>query len=204
MLTEHAAKSENYAVDWWLEDMYLANSLSLPINSNPAFVLPQQHFTGTENYLKFIAKLISGILDYKVLIDARALPIDRATSREKGQPLCMEQYYRLFSCYRMPDVSIDRLLQIRNSKLLYHQGEHVIVAYRNQFFVLNVIINFTRLDEDDIYTLLRRVVQIADDDPWSTDEVGIYTSLPRRTWAHVRTELMKGKKEDSKKSKNIP
>ncbi|CAF5085005.1 unnamed protein product, partial [Rotaria socialis] len=67
----------------------------------------------------------------------------------------------------------------RNSKLLYHQGEHVIVAYRNQFFVLNVIVNFTRLDEDDIYTLLRRVVQIADDDPWSTDEVGIYTSLPR-------------------------
>ncbi|CAF4582646.1 unnamed protein product, partial [Rotaria socialis] len=191
MLTEHAAKSENYAVDWWLEDMYLANSLSLPINSNPAFVLPQQHFTDTEDYLKFIAKLISGILDYKVLIDARALPIDRATSREKGQPLCMEQYYRLFSCYRMPDVSIDRLLQMRNSKLLYHQGEHVIVAYRNQFFVLNVIVNFTRLDEDDIYTLLRRVVQIADDDPWSTDEVGIYTSLPRRTWAHVRTELMK-------------
>ncbi|CAF0758861.1 unnamed protein product [Rotaria sordida] len=191
MLIEHATKSENYAVDWWLEDMYLANPLSLPINSNPAFVLPQQHFNNTENYLKFIAKLISGILDYKVLIDARALPIDRATSREKGQPLCMEQYYRLFSCYRMPDRNVDRLIQIRNNKVIYHQGEHVIVAYRNQFFVLNVVINFTRLDEDDIYTLLRRIVQIADDDPWATDEVGIYTSLPRRTWANVRTELVK-------------
>ncbi len=40
------------AVDWWLEDMYLANPLPLPINSNPAFVLPQQHFTNTEDYLK--------------------------------------------------------------------------------------------------------------------------------------------------------
>ncbi len=40
------------AVDWWLEDMYLANPLSLPINSNPAFVLPQQQFTNTEDYLK--------------------------------------------------------------------------------------------------------------------------------------------------------
>jgi choline O-acetyltransferase len=40
------------AVDWWLEDMYLANPLALPINSNPAFVLPQQHFTNTEDYLK--------------------------------------------------------------------------------------------------------------------------------------------------------
>ena len=40
------------AVDWWLEDMYLANPLPLPINSNPAFVLPQQYFTNTEDYLK--------------------------------------------------------------------------------------------------------------------------------------------------------
>ena len=40
------------AVDWWLEDMYLANPLPLPINSNPAFVLPQQQFTNTEDYLK--------------------------------------------------------------------------------------------------------------------------------------------------------
>ncbi|CAF3428124.1 unnamed protein product [Rotaria sp. Silwood1] len=195
MLIEHATKSENYVVDWWLEDMYLANPLPLPINSNPAFVLPQQNFQDTEDYLKFIAKLISGILDYKVLIDARALPIDRATSREKGQPLCMEQYYRLFSCYRMPDINIDRLIQIRNSKVIYHQGEHVIVAYRNQFFVLNVVINFTRLDEDDIYILLRRIVEIADHDPWAADEVGIYTSLSRRAWANVRAELVKGKKE---------
>ncbi|CAF1129649.1 unnamed protein product [Adineta ricciae] len=191
MLIEHASKSENYAVDWWLEDMYLANPLPLPINSNPAFVLPQQHFANTEDYLKFIAKLISGILDYKVLIDGRALPIDRATSREKGQPLCMEQYYRLFSCYRMPDVPQDRLIQIRNSKVVHHQVEHVIVVYRNQFFVLNVVINFTRLDEDDIYSLLRRIVRMADDDPYASDDVGIYTSLPRRNWAHIRTELMK-------------
>jgi len=103
----------------------------------------------------------------------------------------MEQYYRLFSCYRMPDIKQDRLIQIRNSKVAHHQVEHVIVAYRSQFFVLSVVINFTRLDEDDIYTLLRRIVQMADDDPWATDEIGIYTTLPRRTWANIRTELMK-------------
>ena len=108
----------------------------------------------------------------------------------------MEQYYRLFSCYRMPDEHQDRLIQLHNSKLIDHQAEHVIVAYRNQFFVLNVVINFTRLDEDDIYTQLRRIVAMADDDPWVTDEVGIYTSLPRRTWSTARTELMNGKARD--------
>lgn len=190
-LIEYAKNSENYAVNWWLEDMYLANPLPLPINSNPAFVLPQQHFVDTEDYLKYIARLISGILDYKVLIDGRALPIDRATSREKGQPLCMEQYYRLFSCYRMPDVNQDRLVQISSSKVVHQQVEHVIVAYRNQFFVLNVVINCTRLDEDDLYEQLRQIVKMADDDPWTSDEVGIFTSLARRTWANIRSELMK-------------
>jgi choline O-acetyltransferase len=126
-------------------------------------------------------------------LSSRALPVDRATSREKGQPLCMEQYYRLFSCYRMPDIEQDRLIQLRNSKVIHHQVEHVIVAYRNQFFVLNVIINFTRLDEDDIYTLLKRIIQMADEDESTVlDEVGIYTSLARRNWASIRTELMQG------------
>lgn len=105
----------------------------------------------------------------------------------------MEQYYRLFSCYRMPDIEQDRLIQLRNSKVIHHQVEHVIVAYRNQFFVLNVIINFTRLDEDDIYTLLKRIIQMADEDESTVlDEVGMCTSLARRSWASIRTELMQG------------
>jgi len=104
----------------------------------------------------------------------------------------MEQYYRLFSCYRMPDVKQDRLIQIRPSRVVHQQTEHVIVAYRNQFFVLNVVINFTRLDEDDLYKSLTQIVKMADDDPWTSDELGIYTSLPRRTWANIRSELIKG------------
>lgn len=123
---------------------------------------------------------------------SRALPVDRATSREKGQPLCMEQYYRLFSCYRMPGIEQDRLLQVRTGKVVHHQVEHVIVAYRNQYYVLNVVINFTRLDEDDIYTLLQRIVQMANEESIPHDDVGIYTTLPRRTWGQIRLELMQG------------
>ena len=44
-------------VDWWLEDMYLTNPLPLPINSNPAFVLPQQDFKDTEGYLKYVIQM---------------------------------------------------------------------------------------------------------------------------------------------------
>lgn len=37
------------------------------------------------------------------------LPLERATSREKGQPLCMEQFYRLLGVCRIPGVGKDRL-----------------------------------------------------------------------------------------------
>jgi hypothetical protein len=82
--------------------MYLSNTLSLPINSSPAFVFSRQNFTN----------------------------IDRTTTYEKGRSLCMEQYYRLFSCYRMPGKEQDQLIKMRNNQM-----EHIIIAYRNQLFV---------------------------------------------------------------------
>ncbi|CAF1101844.1 unnamed protein product [Didymodactylos carnosus] len=187
LLLKYASETENWSYNWWLSDMYLSNPLALPINSNPALVLPKQSFKDENDHLKFVSKLICGILDYKVLIDARELPIDRATSREKGQPLCMEQYYRLFSSYRIPGADKDRLL-LTKTKVM-HEPEHVIVAYRNTFWVLDVVVNFTRLDEDDLYALLKRIVQMTDEDPVS-DDVGICSSLPRRMWGKIRMELI--------------
>lgn len=59
----------------------------------------------------------------------RGLPIDRANIREKGQPLCMEQYYRLFSSYRQPGVKKDVLRTTETSGL---ESDHIIVMCHNQ------------------------------------------------------------------------
>lgn len=58
-----------------------------------------------------------------------ALPIDRARHREKGQPLCMEQYYRLFSSYRQPGEVKDKLLTVDTMSL---GAEHITVVRNNQ------------------------------------------------------------------------
>lgn len=63
-------------------------------------------------------------------MNSRLLPIDRCTCREKGQPLCMEQYYRLFSSYRLPGIEKDKLVDSSNNLAL--EPEHVIVICRNQ------------------------------------------------------------------------
>lgn len=62
----------------------------------------------------------------------RALPIDRARHREKGQPLCMEQYYRLFSSYRQPGITKDTLTTIDTTST---GPEHIIVLRNNQVLI---------------------------------------------------------------------
>jgi choline O-acetyltransferase len=49
--------------------MYLLNRIPLPINSNPAMIFPREKFADENAQLRFTARLISGIMDYKIVID---------------------------------------------------------------------------------------------------------------------------------------
>ncbi|OWF36575.1 choline O-acetyltransferase-like [Mizuhopecten yessoensis] len=182
-----AESKENWAYSWWLDDMYMKNRLPLPINSNPGMIFPKQHFIDRRDQLRYATRLISGILDYKTIIDARGLPIDRARHKIKGQPLCMEQYYRLFTSYRVPGVNKDSL--ISNTSKLMREPEHIIVICKNQFFVLDVVINFTRLSEDDLLTQLHRIYKMAEEVS-DAEPVGILTAAYRDRWADARIKLM--------------
>nr|AUN27677.1 choline O-acetyltransferase [Lineus ruber] len=194
-LQEVAEIRDNWAYNWWLEDMYMNVKLPLPCNSNPGTVLPRQNFRNEDEWLRFSARLISGILDYKTIIDARGLPVDRCRHQKKGQPLCMEQYYRLFTSYRLPGINKDSL--VTSNSNIVQDPEHIIVACKNQFFVLDVVVNFNRLSEDDLFMQLRRIVCMCEEGD-QEDPVGILTSLERDTWAKARMALMEGKEaEDS-------
>lgn len=60
----------------------------------------------------------------------RALPLEYARGQLAGTPMCMEQYYRLFTSYRHPGLKTDTLKVQTNASSLVPQ--HVIVAYKNQ------------------------------------------------------------------------
>ncbi|CAH0398978.1 unnamed protein product [Chilo suppressalis] len=93
----------NWITEWWLDDMYLKIRLPLPINSNPGMVFPKRHFAKMDEVADLGALFIDDLLDYKEMLDRGELPLERATSREKGQPLCMEQFYRLLGVCRVPE-----------------------------------------------------------------------------------------------------
>ncbi|MED6282782.1 hypothetical protein CHARACLAT_001816 [Characodon lateralis] len=188
-LAERREKKANWVYDYWLNDMYLNNRLALPINSSPAMVFPQQNFKAPIDSLRFSAHLISGILEYKTFLDARALPLDYARGQLSGTPLCMEQYYRLFTSYRLPGPDKDTLVAQESSVM--PEPEHIIVACKNQFFVLDVVINFRRLNERDLLTQLEKIAKMAGSEDEPVPPIGLLTSDGRTEWAEARSVLMR-------------
>ncbi|XP_077350911.1 choline O-acetyltransferase [Festucalex cinctus] len=188
-LVERREKTDNWVYDYWLNDMYLNNRLPLPVNSSPAMVFPRQNFTAPLDSLRFTANLISGILEYKSLLDARTLPVDYAQGQLAGTPLCMEQYYRIFSACRLPGRERDVLVGHDGSAM--PDPEHIIVACKNQFFALDVGINSRRLNQRDLLTQLEKIVKMADDEHERQPPIGLLTSDGRTEWAEARGELIR-------------
>ncbi|XP_036936332.1 choline O-acetyltransferase-like [Acanthopagrus latus] len=188
-LLERRDKTTNWVYDYWLEDMYLSNRLALPVNSSPVMVFPKQTFRNHNDVRGFAARLIRGVLDYKALVDARALPVDFARGQLAGPPLCMEQYYRLFSSYRYPGLKTDTL-KVQTSAAS-SAPEHIIVACKNQFFVLDVVANSKQLNETEILSQLEKIMKMADNAEERLPPVGILTSDGRTEWAQAREVLTK-------------
>nr|DBA15443.1 TPA: hypothetical protein GDO54_004653 [Pyxicephalus adspersus] len=188
-LHERREKTENWVHEYWLDDMYLNNRVPLPVNSSPAVIFARHNFQDANDQLRFTANLISGVLDYKTLLDLRALPIDYARGQLSGQPMCMKQYYGLFSSYRLPGGTKDTLVAQESSVM--PEPEHIIVACNNQFFVLDVVINFRRLSEGDLFTQLKKIVRMAENEDERLPPIGLLTSDGRSEWAQAREILMK-------------
>ncbi|XP_037547050.1 choline O-acetyltransferase-like [Nematolebias whitei] len=188
-LSERRDKTTNWVCDYWLEDMYLNNRLALPVNSSPAMVFPKQTFRDQKDALRFAAQLIQGVLEYKALVDARALPLEFARGQLAGTPLCMEQYYRLFNSYRYPGLKTDTLkvhMTLDSSVL-----QHIIVVCKSQFFVLDVVANNKQLSETEILSQLEKIVKMSENAEERHPPVGLLTSDGRTEWAQAREALTK-------------
>lgn len=71
-----------------------------------------------------------GCLRCVTMSPRRALPVDFARGQLAGTPMCMEQYYRLFTSYRYPGRKTDTLkVQMNKASAA---PEHIIVAAKNQ------------------------------------------------------------------------
>ncbi|CAL1535923.1 unnamed protein product [Lymnaea stagnalis] len=176
---------DNWANEWWLNDMYLNVRIPVLINPNPAAVFPYQGFPSHREQIRFAAKFIRGMLDFKHLTDTRTLPIERCKYKEKGQPLCMDQHYRLFTSYREPGRERD----VQRTDLGFMGREYIVVACNNQFYKVDVQREGDELTEADICLQLSRVLNMAEQESNQSEPVGLLTSQKRTLWAEQRERL---------------
>ena len=79
---------------------------------------------------KYGVRVLSGNLMCAIMSRRRALPVDFARGQLAGTPMCMEQYYRLFTSYRYPGLKTDTLRVQMNEAS--SAPEHITVACKNQ------------------------------------------------------------------------
>uniref|UniRef100_A0A6Q2ZIE4 Carnitine O-acetyltransferase n=1 Tax=Esox lucius TaxID=8010 RepID=A0A6Q2ZIE4_ESOLU len=184
-LERRAHKTQNWLSDWWLTTAYLDYRMPVVIHSSPGVVLPRMEFSDRQGQMRFAAKLIAGILDFKTMIDNETLPVEYLG----GKPLCMNQYYQVLSSCRIPGLKRDTVVNYSRSS---RPPTHITVVHNFQFFVLDVYnSDGTPLTVDQLYIQLEKI--------WNSslqnnkEPVGILTSNHRNTWGKAYSSLIRDK-----------
>ncbi|XP_039620354.1 carnitine O-acetyltransferase isoform X4 [Polypterus senegalus] len=171
--------------DWWLQTAYLEYRMPVVIHSSPGVVLPKLEFQDRQGQIRYAAKLIAGVLDFKTMIDNETLPVEYLG----GKPLCMNQYYQILSSCRIPGPKRDTVINYTLSK---SPPTHVTIVHNFQFFVLDVYnSDGSPLTVDQICTQLEKI--------WNSslqtnkEPIGILTSQHRNTWGNAYNNLIKDK-----------
>ncbi|XP_054156142.1 choline O-acetyltransferase-like [Oppia nitens] len=209
LLKQWADQTDNWITPIWLEDMYLLNAVPLPINSSPFYLFPRQQFRTANDQLRLAVEVIKFVYDFRNRIQTENLTQDFGAGHGKGQPLCMNTYTNFFRAYRLPGEDKDEILLIDNNKTTtgntteanddddnnYHynnndnSSEHIVIASRNQFFVLQ----FKRNElpaEDILFDKLKYIWFLAKEYESLAPIVGILTTENRKIWANTRKRLL--------------
>ncbi|XP_013862618.1 carnitine O-acetyltransferase [Austrofundulus limnaeus] len=184
-LERRARKTDNWLTEWWLQSAYLDCRMPVAVYTSPGVVLPRMHFHDRQGQMRFAAKLIAGVLDFKKMIDSETLPVEYLS----GKPLCMDQYYQILSSCRIPGPKRDTVVH-------YNKGNapptHITVVHNFQFFVLDVYnSDSTPLTVDQLHMQLEKI--------WNSslqtnkEPIGILTSQHRNTWGKAYNNLIKDK-----------
>ncbi|KAM3725116.1 Choline O-acetyltransferase [Dirofilaria immitis] len=159
-LEKIADEQDNWINQFWLPEMYLKVRLPLPTNSNPAYIFPQQKFNNLDEQLSYTAWIVRGFCDYKDLIDRRLISREISTGRQKVN-MCMEQYDRMFRCYREPNSPIDILHYKPAADETINCNEHILVMCNNQTFVVFTRFDGVKLSQAEIAKQLGKVVKMS-------------------------------------------
>lgn len=184
-LENRASSTENWLSEWWVQVAYLDYRLPVVVHSSPGLVLPRMNFNDKQGQIRFAAKLIAGVLDFKTMIDNETLPVEFMG----GKPLCMNQYYQVLSSCRIPGLKRDLVVNHARSS---PSPKHITVVHNCQFFVLDVYnSDGSPLSADQLCVQLEHICNSSQEN--NSEPVGILTTLDRDSWGRTYKKLTKDK-----------
>ncbi|KAM4527285.1 carnitine O-acetyltransferase [Odontesthes bonariensis] len=184
-LEKRARSTENWLSEWWVQLAYLEYRMPVVVHSSPGLVLPRMDFNDKLGQIRFAAKLIAGVLDFKTMIDNETLPVENMG----GKPLCMNQYYEVLSSCRIPGLKRDSIVNHAKSS---QPPKHISVTHNFQFFQLDVYnSDGTPLTEDQLRHQLERICSASQE--MNAEPVGILTTQHRDSWGEAYLRLIKDK-----------
>eukprot|EP01114_Cavostelium_apophysatum_P017198 TRINITY_DN5051_c0_g1_i1.p1 TRINITY_DN5051_c0_g1~~TRINITY_DN5051_c0_g1_i1.p1 ORF type:complete len:602 (-),score=148.21 TRINITY_DN5051_c0_g1_i1:37-1842(-) len=178
MLTEFSKLAHTSWLEGWWDAMYLEYRDPLPINMNPFFAL-EDNPKVTSQTTRAANLIFSSLKFYQRIVSNRIEP-----DKDRGKPLCMTQYGRLFSTTRIPRQNRDELLSFPDSG-------HIVVLCRGHFFRLDVLDASQQngtLSPAAIEEHLKNIVHQSKSLP-PVHRLGVLTTDERNVWAAARAQL---------------
>ncbi|KAM9735420.1 carnitine O-acetyltransferase isoform 1-T1 [Menidia menidia] len=184
-LEKRAGNTENWLSEWWVKVAYLEYRMPVVVHSSPGLVLPPMNFSDKPGQIRFAAKLIAGVLDFKTMIDNETLPVEYMGQK----PLCMNQYYEVLSSCRIPGLKMDSVVNHAKSS---QRPNHIIVVHNGQFFQLDVYnSDGTALTADQLCVQLNKICDASPE--MNAEPIGILTTEHRDRWGRAYQTLIKDK-----------
>eukprot|EP00095_Tigriopus_kingsejongensis_P010617 maker-scaffold795_size96016-snap-gene-0.24 protein:Tk10617 transcript:maker-scaffold795_size96016-snap-gene-0.24-mRNA-1 annotation:"carnitine o-acetyltransferase isoform x2" len=187
LLESKAQTTDNWFADWWLDYAYLGFRGSVVVWSNPGIIWPEQRFHNDNDQLLYAAKVIDGLLDFKLLLDKQCFPVECMGK----SPMDMEQYYQIFGTCRMPGPQKDLLSFNGNSK-------HIVVISDNNFYKVSVYDSQgVTLSQEQLFGCL---VHCSKDsrERGTGEPVGVLSSDDRDSWYKAYDKLQSGNQDTLK------
>ncbi|XP_064619179.1 carnitine O-acetyltransferase-like [Lineus longissimus] len=184
ILCERAKSEANWVDEWWSRYGYQRWRDSLVVHINPGLFYSKQEFNGRNGQIRFAAKLLLGILDYKKMVDSGTIPVQKYGK----DPLCMKQPYIVMNSCRIPGEEEDGSY-VHDPEKPEGRAGYVVAMHNNQFFCIDLYdesgkqLNLTQLQE--------KIGQAIDMSPSPGPPVGVLTAMDRTSWAKVYKKLIK-------------
>ncbi|KAJ3248221.1 Carnitine O-acetyltransferase mitochondrial [Chytriomyces hyalinus] len=178
LIAHDQSKNTSWLIDWWNSYAYMAyrDPVVVYVNYFFCFVDVKKHVNKPAGRA---AEIITAAMEFRRLVTSQELVPDMA----RKAPLCVNQYRYLFNSCRIPQRGEDIARTADPS-----ENNHIIVMRKNQFYVLELVVDGRQLSTTEIESQIELIYFFAGDH--KDLPIGAFTTQDRDSWFKLREKFI--------------